>query len=108
MFPWWLSGKISAYNAGDAGDVGSVPGLGRFPWRMVWQPAPVFLLGKSHGQRSLTGYSPWGHKDSDTTEATENTLLQSNHYRLSLQCELFSQRGEQQEDRISPSRQCLW
>ena len=32
------------------------------------EPTPVFLPGKSHGQRSLVGYSPWGHKESDTTE----------------------------------------
>ena len=33
-----------------------------------WQPTPVSLRGKSHGQRSPVGYSPWGHKESDTTE----------------------------------------
>ena len=38
------------------------------PWRKKWQPTPVFLPGKSHGWRSLAGYSPWGHKESDTTE----------------------------------------
>ena len=32
-----------------------------------WQPTPIFLPGKSHGQRSLVGYSPWGRKESDTT-----------------------------------------
>ena len=37
-------------------------------WRREWQPTPVFLPGRSHGQRSLVGYSPWGHKESDTTE----------------------------------------
>ena len=37
------------------------------PWRRKWQPVPVFLPGKSQGQRSLVGYSPWGCKDSDTT-----------------------------------------
>ena len=37
------------------------------------QPTPVFLPGESHGQRSLAGYSPWGHKESDTTEVTEHT-----------------------------------
>ena len=37
-------------------------------WRRKWQPTPVFLLGESHGQRSLVGYSPQGHKESDTTE----------------------------------------
>ena len=41
---------------------------GSIPWRREWQPAPVFLPGKLHGQRSLGGYSPWGHKESDTTE----------------------------------------
>ena len=40
-----------------AGDPGLIPGLGRFPWRS--KPTPIFLLRKSHGQRSLTGYSPW-------------------------------------------------
>ena len=39
----------------------------KMPWRRKWQPTPVFLPGKSHGQRSLVGYSPWGHKESDTT-----------------------------------------
>ena len=38
------------------------------PWRRAWQTSPVFLPGKSHGQRSLAGYSPWGSKESDTTE----------------------------------------
>ena len=40
----------------------------KIPWRRKWQPTPVFLPEKFHGQRSLAGYSPWGHKDSDTTE----------------------------------------
>ena len=35
---------------------------GSTPWRRKWQPTPVFLPGKSHGQRSLAGYSPWGPK----------------------------------------------
>ena len=37
----------------DAGDEGSIPGSGRCPWRREWQPIPVFLPGKSHGQRRL-------------------------------------------------------
>ena len=36
-------------------------------WRRKWQPTPVFLPGESHGQKSLVGYSPWGHKESDMT-----------------------------------------
>ena len=50
--------------AGDTGDVGSIPGLGRSPGE--GNGIPVFLLGKSHGQRSLVGYSPWSHKESWT------------------------------------------
>ena len=42
----------------------------KIPWRREWQPTPVFLPAESHGQRSLEGYSPWTHKDSDTTEQT--------------------------------------
>ena len=42
----------------------------KIPWSRKWQPTPVFLPGKFHGQRSLAGYSPWGHKESDTTEHT--------------------------------------
>ena len=38
------------------------------PWRRKWQPTPVLLPGKSHGGRSLVGFSPWGHKELDTTE----------------------------------------
>ena len=39
-----------------------------FPWRRKWQPTPVYLPGISHGWRSRAGYSPWGRKESDTTE----------------------------------------
>ena len=38
------------------------------PWRRKWPPTPVFLPGEFHGQRNLAGYSPWGGKESDTTE----------------------------------------
>ena len=44
------------------------PWVGKIPWRRKWQPTPVFLPEKSHGQRSLVGYSPWGRKESDATE----------------------------------------
>ena len=60
-FPGGSVGKESACSAGDAGDPGLILGSGRFfPWRRKWQPTPVFLPGKSHGQKSLVGYSPWG------------------------------------------------
>ena len=44
------------------------PWVGKIPWRKEWQPTPVFLPGESHGWRSLEGYSPRGHQESDTTE----------------------------------------
>ena len=47
-------------------------------WRRQWQPIPVLLPGKSHGQRSLVGCSPWGREDSDTTERI--------HFHFSLSC----------------------
>ena len=46
------------------------PCVGKIPWRRKWQSISVFLPGKSHGQRSLVGYSSWGHKESDMTEHT--------------------------------------
>ena len=42
------------------------PWVGKIPWRRKWHPTPVFMPGKSHGPRSLVGYSPWGRKESDT------------------------------------------
>ena len=50
------------------------PWVGKMPWRRTWQPIPVFLPGKFHAQRSLVGYSPWGCKESDTTEATQHAI----------------------------------
>ena len=46
----------------------------KIPWRREWLPTPVFLPGESYAQRSLMGYSPWGHKESDTTEATNRRM----------------------------------
>ena len=48
----------SSANAGDMDLISSQ----EVSWRRKWLPSPIFLPGKSHGQRSLAGYSPWGHK----------------------------------------------
>ena len=53
------------------------PWVRKIPWRRKWQPTPVFLLGKSHGQRSLAGYSPWGRKESDTIKQLNNNPIGS-------------------------------
>ena len=52
--PWWLSGKEHTCQCRRHG---FDPWVGKIPWRRKWQPTPVFLPGKSHGQRSLEGYS---------------------------------------------------
>ena len=49
------------------------PWVRKIPWRRAWQLTPVYLPGESHAQRSLVGHSRQGHKESDTTEATERT-----------------------------------
>ena len=57
----------------NAGSVCSIPGSGKFPCRRKWQTTPVFLPGKSHSQRSLAGSSPWGCKESGTTQWLNNS-----------------------------------
>ena len=66
--PRWHSSKESTHSVRDTGDLGSIPGLGRYPCRKNWQPTPVFLPGEPHVQRSLMGYNPRGHKELDMTE----------------------------------------
>src|SRR5574337_516527 len=72
---WWLSGKESTCRHRRYGFDAWVR---KIPWRRKWQPTPVFLPEKSHGQRKLAGYSPWGHKESNTTEQL--------HFDFSLSC----------------------
>ena len=60
------------------GRLGFDPWVGKIPWRRKWQPTPVFLRGESHGWRSLVGYSPWGCKESNTTELLTLTLTLTN------------------------------
>ena len=79
------------------------PWVGKIPWSRKWQPAPVFLPGKSHGQRSQAGYSPWGCRESDTTEQLNNNnkgygccLLSDEVHR----CYLPPQRGPLQKQQL--------
>ena len=77
-FPGSSAGKESACNVEDMGSrPGFDPWVGKIPWRRAWQPSPVFLHAEFHGQRSLVGYSPQGHKESDTTEVTEHACMQA-------------------------------
>ena len=66
--PRWLSGKESSCQCRRCRGHGFSPWVGKISWGRKWLPTPVFLRGKSQGQRTLAGYSPWGHKELDTTE----------------------------------------
>ena len=54
--------------------------MGKTPWRREWQPTPVFLPGESHGQMNLLGYSPWDHKELDTTEQLNHHTVNCNTF----------------------------
>ena len=68
------------------------------------QPTPVFLPGKSHGQRSLVGYSPWGRKESDTTEQLNN----KKHVFRCLRIARTKQRNSMQVIQVAPHSKCCW
>ena len=70
--PQWLSGKEATCKAGHTGDVGSIPGSRRSPGEGHGNLLQYSCLGKSHGQRSLEGYGPYGCKELDTPEVTEH------------------------------------
>ena len=71
----WCCGKESAYQYRRYWRHRFDAWVRKSPWRRKWQPTPVFLPGKSHGQKSLTGYSPWGRKEPDTTEPPSTHIL---------------------------------
>ena len=66
-FPNGLAGREYAYNAGDTGDVGSIPGLERSPGEENGNPLQ-YSCPENPMDRSLVGYRPWGHKELDKTE----------------------------------------
>ena len=75
-FPGGSVSKDSYWNAGDCLQCRRTGfDLRKTSWRRKWQPSPVFLPGKSHGQRHLTGCSPWDFKESDMTWAADTFLF---------------------------------
>ena len=60
----WLPGFEQRFNLAQC----TQGSIAKIPWSRKWEPTPVFLPGKSHGQRSLVDYSPWGRKESNTSE----------------------------------------
>ena len=74
----WLSGKKSNFSAGGAGDMASIPGSGKSPEGGHGSPLQCSCLENPHRQSSLVGYSPWGWKESNTTERlSKHTRLQN-------------------------------
>ena len=70
--------KKSAYQCRRGKRLGFDPWVSKISWSRRWQPIPVFLPGKFHGQRSLVGYSPWGCKESDVTEHSTQKDIEVN------------------------------
>ena len=75
-----ITGKESVCQCRRLKRRGFDPWVGKIPWRNKWQPTPVFLPGEFHGEKSLAGYSPWGCKESDTTEHTHTHHVKETLY----------------------------
>ena len=100
-FPGGLDSKDFACNAGDPG---SLLRSGWFHWRREWLPTPVFLPGEFHGQRSIGGYRPGGHKESVMSEWLTLSLINSifwmRKWRVRVACE--SESGLVVSDSLPP------
>ena len=88
-FPGGPSGKESACQYRKPKKHGLDPWVGKILWRRKWQPTPVFLPGKYHGQRSLEGYTPWAHRDWDMTKQLSTISQVQNNviYLLFIECQ---------------------
>ena len=83
-FPSGSAGKEPACQCRRCKRRGFNPWVRKIPWRKKWQPTPVFLPGKFHGQRSLVVYIPWGRKESDATECRHTYLSIKHSINLSI------------------------
>ena len=73
------------------GRPGFDPWIRKIHWKRKWQPTPVLLPGKSHDQRSMVGYSPWGCKESDTTESLHFRIMNVSVQNVQLNMEVVQQ-----------------
>ena len=78
-----------------------IPWVGKIPWRRTWQPTPVFLPGKFHGQRSLRGCSPWSRKELDMTERLNNSRSSQQPYEVRIFFNPHYSGGEIGSERVS-------
>ena len=85
QYSWASCGSDGKETACNAGALGSIPGFGRFPGGGHDNPLQYSYLENPHGQRSLVGYSPWGHKESDMTKYSTSQLFKT---KLSRHCGL--------------------
>ena len=71
----WITARQASLSITNSRNIASLKADLRLYWRRKWQPTPVFLPGKLHGWKSLAGYSPKGHKESDTTEQLHSSYI---------------------------------
>ena len=88
-FPGGSVVKNLPASAGDTGDSGSIPGSGRSPGGGHGNLLQYSCLGESREQKNLVGYCPWGHRESDTTEATEHARRAIEHTHTQTHKSLF-------------------
>ena len=86
LLPRWCGGKESTCQCRRHRRCSFHP----ISWNRKWQPTPVFLTRKHHGQGSLVGYSPWGHKETETTEHSHTHTHTHTHTRVCIFKNLFS------------------
>ena len=84
-----------------------IPGLGRSPLEEEIV-TPVFLPGKSHGQRSLVGYSPWGLKDSDMKEESEKAGLKLNIQNMKIMASGLNTSWQTDEETLATVKDCIF
>ena len=80
----WNSGKKRVCQCRRLKRCGFDPWVRKIPQSRKWQPTPVFLPRKFHGQKNLVGYRPWGHKESETTEHSLSTQPSTCHRNISV------------------------
>ena len=94
--PWWLSGKKSMCQRRRCK---FDPWVRKNPWRRKWQPTPMFLSGKSHGQRDLTGCGLWGYKRVGHNLATKQQWqIPLNSWRCWILLQFAKMKGFQRSD----------
>ena len=99
--PRWRSSQESACQCRRRKKYVLNPCVRKISWRRKWQPTPVFLPGKSYGQRRLVGYSPWGCKESDTTEhAQKKHINLKRGMERKIQTSSPKKRGERKKTKV--------